>query len=738
MEIGCAPSAEIYQEHLTDSTSRTFTMRSTNYNHGKQSDMKIVKTFTLFTLLLGLFFVGTPQFLEAMEVDEKRNELIGYMLYKQLPSIHFSDKQMNDSLSETSFDLYLKQLDFQKRFLLQKDVDELRRYNREIDDNLKSGNTILPEIGFSILSGRILQAKEIVTDKLNQGFDTSRDELYETDPEKIEYAKDVDELSERWRKILKAQVISRYLDLVEEQKDKEEISSDDDLWQQAAEKVSSRNDTFFTRLNQETLQDHYDRFFNAITRGFDPHTNYMPPAKKEDFDIHMRGSLEGIGALLREEDGFIKVVRIIPGSASAKQGVLLAEDIILAVAEGDAEPVEVTDMRLREAVRLIRGPKGTEVRLTVKKPDGTTVIIPITRDVVQIEETFVRSSVIKGPQGRNLGYIKIPSFYRDFEMSRNGGVARNSTDDTRQALEELKKQDIHGVILDLRNDGGGSLVDAVDITGLFLESGPVVQVKNSFGTRKVLSDTDKELVYDGPLVVLVNLFSASASEIVAAALQDYGRAVIVGGRHTHGKGTVQTIIDMNENIPLLNLQQYDDLGAIKVTIQKFYRINGGSTQFKGVEPDIILPSLYDHLQSGEQYLDYALPWDQVAPVIFEPYRPGFLDLEMLKTNSRTRVAGDDGLQLIAEQAARSKERIEQTKISLRLDDMRKERQKSNETRDKVGDHLRKIQQNSLDDFDLPLDEEQGDGDALEWQEELRQDAYVIEATRIVADILADN
>lgn len=696
--------------------------------------MKLRKAIPIITLFL--LFLGGPACLAATEVDEKRNELIGYMLYKQLPSIHFSDKEMNDRLSEASFDLYLKQLDYQKRFLLQEDVDELKRYNREIDDNLKSGNTILPEIGFSILSGRVLQARQIVADLLAEDFDTSREELYETDPEKLGYTQNLDELAERWRKILKAQVISRYLDLVEEQKEKDKKAGEEELWKQAAEKVASRNSTFFTRLNQETLQDHYDRFFNSITRGFDPHTNYMPPAKKEDFDIHMRGSLEGIGALLREEDGYIKVVRIIPGSASAQQGSLLAEDIILAVAEGDAEPVEVTDMRLREAVRLIRGPKGTEVRLTVKKPDGTTVIIPIVRDVVQIEETFVKSSVLKGPQGRNIGYIKIPSFYRDFEMSRKNGIARNSTDDTRKALHELKKENIRGLILDLRNDGGGSLVDAVDITGLFLESGPVVQVKNSFGTRKVLSDTDKELIYDGPLVVLVNLFSASASEIVAAALQDYGRAVIVGGRHTHGKGTVQTIIDMNENIPLLNLQQYDDLGAMKVTIQKFYRINGGSTQFKGVVPDIVLPSLYDYLQSGEQYLDYALPWDQVAPVAFYPYQPGSLDIKKLQQNSRERVAKDKGLQLIAEQAAKSKKRIEQTKISLNLEDMREERRKSNETREKVGNHYKRYQQDQLDEFDSPLPDEQPDEENVDWQDELRQDAYIGEATRIVADMLA--
>jgi len=322
---------------------------------------------------------------------------------------------------------------------------------------------------------------------------------------------------------------------------------------------------------------------------------------------------------LREEDGYIKVVSIIPGSASARQGKLEAEDSILEVAQKDGDPVEITDMRLRDAVRLIRGPKGTEVRLTVKKPDGVKVVISLIRDVVQIEETFVKSVLLDAPAGGKIGYIMIPSFYRDFEGTKNGNKARNCTEDTRKAIEDLKKTGINGLILDLRNNGGGSLVDAVDTAGLFIKSGPIVQVKNSSGAQRILNDEDSEIVYDGPLVVLVNQFSASASEIVAAALQDYGRAVIIGGRHTHGKGTVQTLVDMNENIPTLHLRSYDDLGALKVTIQKFYRVTGGSTQYKGVESDIVLPSLFQYLKSGEQYIDYSLPWDQVDPVPFVMY-----------------------------------------------------------------------------------------------------------------------
>jgi carboxyl-terminal processing protease len=700
--------------------------------------MSIVKKIQTGALLCAIVLFSTSYSLAETAFDRKRNTLIGYMLYKQLPPIHFSDKKLDDELAQAAFNLYLKQLDYQKRFLLQEDVHQLESYKLQIDDNLKRGSIALPDLGFSLLAARIAEVEQIVQELLNGDFDTSKEEFYETDPEKLDFAGDKEELRQRWRKILKAQVISRYLSLQEEESKKEDQEGQTDLWSQAKERVGSRNSEFFNRLKQENLQDHYDRFFNAVTRAFDPHTNYMAPSSKEDFDIHMRGSLEGIGALLREEAGYIKVVRIIPGSASARQGRLLAEDIILQVAEGDEEPVEVTDMRLRDAVRLIRGPIGTEVRLTVKKPDGTTEIIPIIRDVVQMEDTFVKSTTFTSAEGAKVGYIMIPSFYRDFETTRNGGSARNSTDDTRKALQEMRKENISGLVLDLRDNGGGSLLDAVDITGLFLESGPVVQVKNSFGARQVLNDDDEELVYEGPLVVLVNLFSASASEILAAALQDYGRAVIVGDRHTHGKGTVQTIIDMNDNVPLLQLQRHDDLGALKVTIQKFYRINGGSTQFKGVIPDIILPSLYDYLKTGERYLDYSLPWEQVTAVPFSPFTKRPIDYEEIRARSRARVDQDEGLKIIAEEALKSKDRIEMTRISIKLDDMKRERDESNRTREAVGAHYKRYQEEQRSEFDASsvLDDSKNETGVNEWQENLQEDPYVGEAVRIVGDMLA--
>lgn len=488
-------------------------------------------------------------------------------------------------------------------------------------------------------------------------------------------------------------------------------------------------------MHQETLQDHYDRFFNAVARAFDPHTNYMAPDRKEDFDIHMRGSLEGIGALLREEDGYIKVVRIIPGSASALEGRLQAEDIILAVAEKGEEPVEITDMRLRDAVRLIRGPKGTEVQLTVRKPDGAKDIIAITRDVVQIEETFVKHAVLDA-DGKKFGYINIPSFYRDFEKSRYG-EGRNSTQDTRDAIVALRNQGIEGIILDLRNNGGGSLVDAVDITGLFIDEGPIVQVKNSQGTKRVLEDDDETLVYGGPLVVLVNQFSASASEIVAAALQDYRRAIVVGGQHTHGKGTVQTIIDLNENIPLLHLRRYEDLGALKATIQKFYRVDGGSTQYRGVEPDIVLPSLFQHLKSGEQYLDYSLEWDQDAPAKYATYSDKVTDLQEIIDRSRERVKQSQGLVLIEEEAKRSTLRSKQTIIDLDIDSMRAKREEERLAREKVGAHMGSLEEDQSDDTGIPEDLAESDEQTsdAEWLVELDKDPYVAESQMIINDLV---
>lgn len=718
------------------------------------------RTFRLLLLCLCCLLLGSPAvptaFADKGKIDQKRNRFIGYLLSKQLPGLHFSDKVLDDDLAKAAFHLYIKQLDYQKRFLLKKDVEQLSAFAPYIDDSLVNGRITLPDAGFDILNEKIdlvekaaekmlakTTVKTLADGQLWVGsFDVRKKETHETDPEKTQFAENVEELQDRWRKILKAQVISQYLDLEEEEKkaakaDKEgkvKAKSEEDRWQEALAKVSKRNKTFFQRLRQETLQDHYDRFFNCVARAFDPHTNYVPPASKEQFDISMRGSLEGIGALLREDDGYIKVIRIIPGSASAKQGVLKPEDIILQVAQEGEEPVDVTDMRLRDAVRLIRGPKGKAVSITIKKSDGTTQVLRIVRDVVQIEETFVKSTVLESATGHKTGYIHIPSFYRDFEGTRNGSQGRNSTDDTLKELTALTKEKVSGIVLDLRDDGGGALIDAVDIAGLFIKSGPIVQVKNSFGDKRVLSDTDGKVQYDGPLVVMVNKFSASASEIVAAALQDYRRAVIVGGKHTHGKGTVQTIIDLNENIPLLHMSKYEDLGALKVMIQKFYRVNGSSTQYKGVEPDIFLPNLFEHVKSGERYLDYSLPWDSIEPIAYTPWDEKHFDISQLRELSKKRCENDEGMRTIAEEAVKAAERAEHSAIDIGLAEMRQQRQEAEVVREKIGAHYRKYREEQSEDEDFPEDEDEK-GDPKEvWLKNVKEDPYVREAVNIVDDI----
>lgn len=735
--------------------------------------MKNKKIFLVFNSILLCLSLATISFGETAkygEIDQKRNRLIGYILSKQLPALHFSDKVMGDKMSLATFYLYIKQLDYQKRFLLKKDVQQLEAFAPYIDDNLADGQITLPDAGYAILTEKIDLVQKMVGEMLESHkvtigkpgpqdlyvgyFDVGKSEFYETDPEKIDFAQNLEELKDRWRIVLKAQVISQYLDLEETQKNKlktadvqhtqakqpaEQASTgkemtEEQLWQEALAKVSKRNKNFFQRLRQENLQDHYDRFFNCITRAFCPHTNYIPPASKEQFDISMRGSLEGIGALLREDDGFIKVIRIIPGSAAARQGRLKAEDIILQVAQEGVEPVDITDMRLRDAVRLIRGPKGKTVVLTVKKSDGITEVIRIVRDVVQIEETFVKSSVMESPDGRRTGYIFIPSFYRDFEGTRNGANGRNSTDDTLKEINQLTAQNVDGIILDLRDDGGGALVDAVDITGLFIKSGPVVQVMNRFGDKKILSDTNNEVSYSGPLVVLVNKFSASASEIVAAALQDYRRAIIVGGTHTHGKGTVQTIIDLNENIPLLNVRKYEDIGALKVTIQKFYRVTGSSTQYKGVEPDIVLPNLYEFIKSGERYLDYSLPWDSIEPVEFTPYKRPF-DMAKLREMSLKRVAQNEGFKSISEEAAKVAERSENTVLTVQIDDMRLKRDEARLMREKVGAHYRKYREEGGDDPDFDEQDNDQEDPKDKWLKDVKEDPYIREAVNIVGDII---
>ena len=679
------------------------------------------------TVTLLLLLTLSSQLYAADSFDSNRARLLGHMIQQQLSRHHYSDIELDDKLSASAYELYLKQLDGQKRFLLQADIKALSASKLQIDDAIRGGRLELSQQGQKMLDLRIGQVRKICTDILAREFDFEVAEAFETDPEKIDYAADLAELNERWRQILKYQTVNRYLGLLED----ELKTTDPKLLSQvtpeikkrllvdAREKVLKSQISSLERMQDETTQDHYDRYLNALARAFDPHSNYLAPTSKEDFDISMSGSLEGIGATLREEDGYIKVVRIIPGSAAYKQGNLEADDIILKVGEGaKGEPVDITDTRIRDAVALIRGKKGTEVRLTVKKPDGRQLVVPIIRDIVEIAETFVKGeTIVDEASQKSFGYIKVPSFYRDY----SGKTGRNCTDDMRTELRKFSAEKISGLIIDLRNNGGGSLGDAVDMTGLFIDKGPVVQVRSRGGKIRELKDDEAGVEYAGPILVLVNRFSASASEIFAGALQDYKRALIVGDEHTHGKGTVQAMLDLDRAVRLQGMEKYLPLGALKVTIQKFYRISGESTQERGVIPDIILPSRYDGLKSGEKYLTNALLWDNIASADYKRWQNPATNLEKLRAESALRVKGSEKFKELIEVADKSNERRENSRQSLQLAQIIKEREE-----------LQKLQVNDTSSPHGGGEADDTEGDAeLTLKEKIKDDPYVFEAEQLL-------
>jgi len=682
----------------------------------------------LFLLFIALLTIPSLAAGLTAREDLERTRLISYILHKQLSDSHFSHKQINDELSEDAFSLFLRQVDPQKRFLLRSDTESLRsRFEKQIDNELTSGFFRLPAATKEIFNRRLAIVKStIIPDIFSMPFDYKKEEMIETDPKKRQWLDGDWQIRQRWRKQIKYQIMSRFLSLQDEEKEKEASEkklSEQELWQTAHDKVKKSIEKMLERMEKEDPKKTQERYLTAITHAFDPHTVYMPPTEKEDFDIHMRGSLEGIGALLREEDGFVKVVSVLPGGAAIRQGQLQAKDTILKVGEKGAEPVEITDLGLRKAVSLIRGKKGTEVRLTIQKPNGIQFVIPIVRDVVQIEETFVKSTTLTGDNpDEHWGYIKIPSFYRDF--SNNSGQGRNATDDTRKEIKKLLKEKISGLIIDLRNNGGGALMDAVSTTGLFIETGPVVQVKDSAHRIKILSDYDPSLLYTGPLVVLVNQFSASASEIFAAAIQDYHRGIVVGSEHTHGKGTVQAIVDLDRTVPYKKMEKFKPLGALKVTIQKFYRINGDSTQYRGVLSDIVLPDRLSHLKTGEKYLDFSLPWDEVDAVSYKEKKE--ISVKSLQKLSAKRVNGDEKFIEIRQQQAVAKERSEQTIFSLKMADVRlrhKEEKQLLDAMDNGHSNSKEMEKTTDPSEKFHL-----------WEESVRDDPYAKEAVQILEDM----
>jgi len=673
--------------------------------------------------------------------DSKKNKILIELVSQSLQKAHFLDMEMNDDFSAKAFDLYIKRLDINKNFLLKEDIDALSKYRLEFDDEIKAGRYTFFDLSYELINKRIEEASKYYEPILANPFDFKSDENIELDADKMAYATSVEELKDRWRKNLKYQTLTRLVNQLEVQekaivnKDTNiKILSYEELEKSSRDKVLKSQADWFHRLAKIEHNDRIEVYINAITNVYDPHTSFFPPADKKQFDIDMSGRLEGIGATLQEQDGFIKVAQIVPGSASWRQGELKEGDLILKVAQADGEPVDIVDMRLDHAVQLIRGKKDTEVRLTVKKIDGSIKVIPIIRDIVIIDETLAKSAVLHDEKtNTNIGYIYLPKFYVDLE----GNETANCAKDVEAEIVKLKAEKVSGIIFDLRNNTGGSLPYVVDIAGLFIKQGPIVQAKGRIGNPYIFMDKDTAMKYDGPLVVMVNSFSASASEIFAAAMQDYKRAVIIGGASTFGKGTVQRFFDFDTYVPKMQ-DDVKPLGSIKITTQKFYRINGGATQLKGVIPDIVLPDIYGFLEVGEKQEQYALAWDEIAKVPYNEWNKQS-DLEKIVKKSKSRVGKDKTFLMIDQNAQRLKKQRDISFYSLNIEKYRAVKQQQ-ETEDSKYKDLDK-NPTALIVSPLRNQEDQIKSDAVKleklkrWHEEMKKDIYLFEAMSVMKDMI---
>lgn len=669
--------------------------------------------------------------------QSEKEEALDQVLLQSLSNIHFAPLEINDKFSEKVYKFYVQRLDYNKKFLLQSDVEELKKYEHSIDEDVNGGRFNFFNRSLEIITDRIQEAQTYYKDILSQPIDFTKEETIQLDAEKLNFCKSKEELKDAWRKSMKYQVLAKMGDMLESQEKAKEksdtvkIKTKEEIEVEARKKVLKSNDDWFKRLKEFDRNDRLAIYFNSITGVYDPHTEYFAPKDKANFDIGMSGQLEGIGAQLQEKDGYIKVTNIVPGSASWRQGQLKTGDIILKVAQGGNEPVDIADMRLDDAVLLIRGKKGTEVRLTVKKVDGSTIVIPLIRDIVVLEETYAQSVILKGK--KNIGYIKLPSFYADFG-GQNGG--RSCSKDVRKELQKLKEENVDGIILDLRYNGGGSLGDVVDMAGLFIDKGPVVQVKQKSGMAQVMEDRDPAIVYDGPLVVMVNSNSASASEIMAAAIQDYKRGLIVGtSPSTFGKGTVQRFYELDDYLPpaYSNLKP---LGSVKITTQKFYRVNGGATQLKGVVPDIVLPDPYYLLDQGEKEQDYPMAWDEIAAAKYQTWK-GTYSVDKLKAASAERVKTNAGFALLNDAAKRMKKQKDETVVSLNFDKFMIEQKKYKEEVKKLEGLDKEIEGMDVQTLKtdiIPESDTVKISKNKEWYKSIKKDIYLNETMNIITEM----
>ncbi len=595
-----------------------------------------------------------------------KKEVIADIVAQVLEKFHYSPKKIDDSFSEKVFQEYLNLLDGEKKFFFQSDIDYLKKYEYALDDELKGQQPLrFYKDADSILNLRMTTAKELYPEILSKPFDFNTTDSIQLDRSKLDFPQNKAERRQVWKKMLKFRTMNKLLDLKESRSravDTASIKSksDQQLEIEARKAIEKSYDLYFERIySHYNDEERFSDFMNVVAGLMDPHTNYFSPEDRQYFDEQMSGTFYGIGALLTQSDYYVKIQSIVTGGPAWKQGDLKAGDLILKVGQGDEKPVDMTGYTTQDAVKIIRGKKGTIVKLTVKHLDGTIETIAIERGEVKIEATFARSYVINDGK-RKIGFLVLPEFYFNSEGRTGPG---SSAYDVKQELLKLKALNVDGIILDLRFNGGGSLGDAIDMAGLFVPKGPVVQVRAGNGDKRVLKDHDPNVVYSGPLAILVNEYSASASEILSAAMQDYKRAIIIGSKTTFGKGTVQRMIDLSALLSADQKATFGPLGALKLTIQKFYRISGGSTQLKGVSSDIVLPDPYYDVSEGAS--ENALPWDRIKPASYELWHNP-VDAAYLQQLSKQRLAHSRVFSLIRKNIAIMKRIDKEKKVPLSL------------------------------------------------------------------------
>lgn len=691
--------------------------------------------------LIAMGLILIPMIWLGAQVPQ-RTEILSHLVREGLSRWHYSGKQIDALTSRNAINEYIRFLDFGKRYLLSDDVALIQKMGQNLAGLLQSGDLSFVDSAAALVQKRMDEVWAFIDPLLKERQNLDQKDVFQFDSDKREYFTSVEEMQNYWRQFVRYRILLRMYEFwLEEhngQAPKGSLPDQSDLLrleEKSRKEVHKLFASYFKRIRDIQDEDRLGRFFNALLSVFDPHTAYFAPRDQEDFNIEMSGSFEGIGALLGERDDYVQVMQIIVGGPSWRDQRLEVGDKILKVGQGEEEPVDVAGIRVTDAVKLIRGKKGTKVVLIVKKPDGRVEKIDLLRDIVVVEETFARAALfsVKG-EAAPMGYIYLPGFYNDF----SGKTKRNAADDVRQAVLQLKNAGMSGLVLDLRGNGGGSLDDAIRISGLFIDQGPVLQVKNRQQGVKVYTDPEAGSIYDGPMIVLIDAVSASASEIVAAALQDYRRAIVIGGKQTFGKGTVQIMLDLDEFLRD-NLEKIKPLGALKMTVQTFYRVNGDTNQFKGVIPDIILPASNDYLKVGERYYDYPIKPQVIDPALYAPLKRGF-DLDRIKALSRERTASSHYFQQINGYIEILKKRQQNSTVSLEWSAFfaNQENERSMIDRFKIPDQEVRFSIAAMDTVS------QADGDRLarerkisldNWIKDLRGDAYVEEAMLVLRDIL---